>query len=295
MKLKIRNFQIIESADIQFNGLTVIAGENDTGKTTIGKILFSEIRNILLEKNSKKIFDTKCTLVSRTNKICEIVFRKENENLGFPIIIDSPDFLSKFNYLKNTMVLSQQYQLNFSLPDEVGDLVLRISQPKVLDRRQKLFQIIKKLIRGEVYYDLSKDNIFYKKEDLKLDMDKTSNGVKMFGFLQILILNETIKEGSTLIFDEPEVHLHPKWQLAYAKIIVFLVKGGVKVLVTSHSPYMIEALELYARKENISAEFYLANKVNETSIIENVNTHLEKIYRKLAEPISDLEELDDAD
>lgn len=281
MELKIRNFQIIESADIQFNGLTVIAGENDTGKTTIGKILFSEIRNILLKKNSKRIN--------------EIEFRIENENLGFPIFIDSPDFLSKFNYLKNTMALSQQYQLNFSLPDEVGDLVLRISQPKVLDRRQKLFQIIKKLIRGEVYYDLLKDNIFYKKKDLKLDMDQTSNGIKMFGFLQMLILNETIKEGSTLIFDEPEVHLHPKWQLEYAKIIVSLVKGGVKVLVTSHSPYMIEALELYARKENISAEFYLANKVNETSIIDNVNNNLEKIYRKLAEPISDLEELDDAD
>jgi len=39
---------MIKSADIQFDGLTVIAGENDMGKSTVGKILFSEIRNSLL-------------------------------------------------------------------------------------------------------------------------------------------------------------------------------------------------------------------------------------------------------
>jgi DNA repair ATPase RecN len=42
MRLKIKDFHIIKSADIQFDGLTVIAGENDTGKSTVGKILFSD-------------------------------------------------------------------------------------------------------------------------------------------------------------------------------------------------------------------------------------------------------------
>jgi len=283
MRLKIKRFQIIESADIQFEGLTVIAGENDTGKSTVGKILFSEIRKALLKTSHKKV-----------NHI-ELLIK--NEITHFPVFIDSPDFLSKFNYLKNTMALSQQYQLNFSLPDEVGDLVLRISQPKVLTRHDKKFQQIKKLIKGEVYYDSQEDNIFYKKDGLKnkLDMYQTANGIKMFGFLQILILNGTLKNGSTLIFDEPEVHLHPSWQLEYAKMICGVVTKGIKVLVNSHSPYMIEALELYSKKENINTHFYLANKVNETSVIENVSNHLERIYKKLAEPISRLEELDDAE
>lgn len=278
MRLKIKDFQIIKSADIQFDGLTVIAGENDTGKTTIGKILFSEIRNYLLKTNQKNLN--------------QIEFEIENEISHFPIFIDSPDFLSKFNYLKNTMALSQQYQLNFSLPNEVGDLVLRISQPKKLTVDNKQFNQIKKLIKGEVYYDSQEDNIFYKKDGLKntLDMYQTANGIKMFGFLQILILNGTIKNGSTLIFDEPEVHLHPSWQLEYAKIICSLVTENITVLVNSHSPYMIEALELYSKTENINSNFYLANKTDETSIIENVNNNLERIYRKLAEPISRLEE-----
>jgi len=283
MRLKIKNFQIIKSADIQFDGLTVIAGENDTGKSTVGKILFSEIRNSLLKTSREKVNDIELSI--------------ENEITHFPIFIDSPDFLAKFNYLKNTMVLSQQYQLNFSLPYEVGDLVLRISQPSKLTRQDKIFQKIKKLIKGEVYYDSLEDNIFYKKDGLKpkLDMYQTANGIKMFGFLQILILNGTLKNGSTLILDEPEVHLHPSWQLEYAKLICGVVTEGIKVLVNSHSPYMIEALELYSQKEKINTNFYLANKVNEASIIENVSNNLELIYKKLAESFIRLEELDDAE
>ena len=219
MRLKIKGYHLIKSADIQFDSLTVIVGENDTGKST----------------------------------------------------------------------------LNFSLPNEVSDLVLRISQPKILTRHNNKFQMIKKLINGEVYYDSLGDNIFYKKEGVKnkLDMYQTANGIKMFGFLQILILNGAIKKGSFLIFDEPEIHLHPKWQLEYAKIIVYLVKEGIKVLVNSHSPYMMEALELYSKNDNINTNFYLANKVDEYSIIENVTNNLELIYQKLAEPINSLELLDD--
>ena len=43
MKLTIRNIAIIKKADITFDELTVIAGENDTGKTTVGKYLYAAI------------------------------------------------------------------------------------------------------------------------------------------------------------------------------------------------------------------------------------------------------------
>ena len=41
MQLKISNVGKIEKATIDINGLTVIAGENNAGKSTIGKTLFS--------------------------------------------------------------------------------------------------------------------------------------------------------------------------------------------------------------------------------------------------------------
>lgn len=41
MRLQIKNFAAIREADILFDGITVIAGANNAGKSTVGKILFS--------------------------------------------------------------------------------------------------------------------------------------------------------------------------------------------------------------------------------------------------------------
>jgi len=44
MRLKFNNIGIIKEADILINGLTVLAGVNDTGKSTVGKLLYSLIK-----------------------------------------------------------------------------------------------------------------------------------------------------------------------------------------------------------------------------------------------------------
>jgi predicted ATP-dependent endonuclease of OLD family len=138
MKLQLENIGIIKNATIKFNGLTVIAGENDMGKTTVAKVLFSEIRQY---KKMSKHYQSKSG----------IKFSTENHEINFPIFIDTPDFLSKFNYIKNTLVLLKQNELNFTTPIEVTDLILRISQPRILNRSNKYFKNIKKVINGEVF------------------------------------------------------------------------------------------------------------------------------------------------
>jgi ABC-type cobalamin/Fe3+-siderophores transport system ATPase subunit len=172
MKLQLENIGMIKNATIQFNGLTVIAGENDTGKTTVGKVLFSEIRQY---KKVSKHYQPKSG----------IKFSPENHELNFPIFIDTPDFLSKFNDIKNTLLLLKQNELNFTTPIEVTDLILRISQPRILKRSNKYFKNIKQIINGKVFYDSSSDDIFYKKDGLpnKLEMTQTSSGIKMFFFI----------------------------------------------------------------------------------------------------------------
>jgi predicted ATPase len=78
-----------------------------------------------------------------------------------------------------------------------------------------------------------------------------------------------------------------------AKIIVELVKNGVKVVVNSHSPYMIQALIKYARDADITdkSNFYLAQKEGEFSTFENVNDNLNKIFELLAKPMNEVFEL----
>ena len=41
MKLSIKNVGKLKEADVEINGITIIAGENNTGKSTVGKVLWS--------------------------------------------------------------------------------------------------------------------------------------------------------------------------------------------------------------------------------------------------------------
>ena len=41
MKLSLKNIGKIETASVEINGITVIAGENNTGKSTVGRVLFA--------------------------------------------------------------------------------------------------------------------------------------------------------------------------------------------------------------------------------------------------------------
>ena len=46
MNLKIKNIGIVKQADVRLDGLTVIAGENDTGKSTVGKLMFAIVKAV---------------------------------------------------------------------------------------------------------------------------------------------------------------------------------------------------------------------------------------------------------
>lgn len=46
MKLLIKDFSKIHEATIEFNRITVIAGNNNTGKSTVGKILFALFNSV---------------------------------------------------------------------------------------------------------------------------------------------------------------------------------------------------------------------------------------------------------
>ena len=149
---------------------------------------------------------------------------------------------------------------------------------------------IKSIIDGELEYDRQlKDFIFIRNEE-SLSIKNTASGVKAFGILQLLSDNGFINEDTILIFDEPENHLHPKWQLNLAKLLVSLAKSGVHILISSHSPYMLEALKRYSDNAELETEtgFYLA----ENKAIDNKD-NLEAIFSKLAEPFDVFRAMDE--
>lgn len=81
-----------------------------------------------------------------------------------------------------------------------------------------------------------------------LKVSNLSMGLKSFALIRLMIERLILRKGDILVLDEPENHLHPAWQIAYAEAIVLLRKCfNLKILLTTHSPYFLEALDLFHR------------------------------------------------
>ena len=57
-----------------------------------------------------------------------------------------------------------------------------------------------------------------------------------------LYLRHIVRPGDTLIIEEPESHLHPVMQVEFTRVLAAAVKSGVRILITTHSEWVLEEL-----------------------------------------------------
>lgn len=107
----------------------------------------------------------------------------------------------------------------------------------------------------------------------------------------MLVNNNQINTKTLLILDKPETNLHPSFQIQLANIIVLLVKQlNVMVYINSHNPFIIEALEVYSKKENMEdhVNFFISQKIEDNkskfNIEEIAREDLKILYDNLSNP-----------
>lgn len=405
MKLEINNIGIINEADIDINGITVIAGENGTGKSTIGKVLycaFNALYNI-----SDKIYRERVNSVIRilyaTNSVVntdDIDVRIEelaNKIIGKGKTIDTK---AMFDAIKNAdiwaagmdteqiskaasgisdmlsikdadiadMIMQSRFDAEFdgvisnvnaaddkasvalTIKDrrifidieknsvrikeavELKKNIVYIDDPYIMDdltygslimsrslsyghraslkRKLRVVRddntvpeqlIIEKKLRdvyicindvceGELRFN-GRKSVEYVSDHLKkpLKMNNLSTGIKSFVILKTLIENGSIEEDGVVILDEPEVHLHPQWQMKYAEAIVLLQKTfNINFLISTHSTDFLAAIQLYSKKHSVNNnKYYFIEKdtEHEYSEISDVTDNVDLIYKSLGEPM----------
>ena len=298
MELQLKNIGMIKEANVKIDGLTVIAGENDTGKSTVGKALF------LLIKENIKYWNKKLRKVERDKKnpLIYYLFKQIKFNDDSILKINGIDLFDNVIFIETPLVwnftdffrdiaqIESQFKIELDYPYLMKDLNFKLfikSAFNGLDIKEKVTSLMggefKKDEMGRYYFD---------KQGERIELVNTATGIKYFGIFQVLSQNNYLNKNTVLVLDEPEVHLHPKWQLEMAKIIVELVKNGVKILVNSHSPYMIEALERYAEKAEIPSDFYLAEDGVIDKVEDNNSKTLAKIFHKLSAPYETFNQMD---
>lgn len=143
---------------------------------------------------------------------------------------------------------------------------------------EEILKDISEIIHGKLIWntDIQSFNFVKENSGTNLHVNNVASGTKSFSIVQRLARANLFSAGHLLVFDEPENHLHPEWQIKFAEIIVKLVKNGIPVLLTSHSPYLIEALRKYAIENNIwenKTNFYFSKVIEGENYaeIKNVN------------------------
>jgi predicted ATPase len=79
------------------------------------------------------------------------------------------------------------------------------------------------------------------KKGLEIDIYNASSSIKQLAPL-LLYLRYRASKGDFLVIDEPEMNLHPESQAKLLEALSILVNLGVRILLTTHSPYVMAHL-----------------------------------------------------
>lgn len=170
------------------------------------------------------------------------------------------------------------------IKEEAGESSASEKLTRILERLNRVCD--GEIVRGEDCY------VYISPQCEKpLPLSYISDGQKLFLILKTILMKGNLGEGAMLILDNPENHLHPEWQLSLAEIVVLLQKEfGVRILVNTHSPYLLRGIETYSARYDVSerCKYYLAEAKDEQAHITDVTKCVEAIYRLLYHPLESI-------
>lgn len=92
---------------------------------------------------------------------------------------------------------------------------------------------------------------------LKVSTDGRADSISDVGFgfsqvLPIIVQAAAMDPGETLIIEQPELHLHPKAQVAFATFMTAAMKTGIKFIIETHSEHILKGLQLQISSTSVN-------------------------------------------
>jgi len=213
-----------------------------------------------------------------------------------PFAIDTinQDFFNSMSYRRNP-VFKYNHRYNTSKHFYSSDNGNSITEEVISKKKLKgVLEHIYSAVPGR-FVKMKSGRLGFQEPGLEepLELVNVSAGMKLFLIIRRLLENGSIKEEDVLILDEPEIHLHPAWQIKFAEMLVLLQKAfDLTILLTTHSPYFLRAIEVYTEKEGIATDrcdyYYLTKDEKGCFHIQEVTKETDKVYKELAEPFLEL-------
>ena len=268
----VKNFGKIEKTKIQVKNLTVLAGQNNSGKTFVSKALYSfcqtmntsSIGEISSFENTSQIVETslknelkgnfqvaKLRELSSNDTIfsigdfAEIKMSGEDislkpahcldilQNLSHVIYLESPIYLKLKSALGVHLSLAHRHKYITGVPDYFYVLTDLLTLQSMNEPEFiEVLQKIEKSIGGKL--KLSNDgNFVFQDDNGTYSVATTALGIANLGLLALLLEKNLLDSDSFLFIDEPEAHLHPQWQVVLIEALYELAKAGVNIMIAT--------------------------------------------------------------
>lgn len=220
---------------IQLGKYTVFAGENNAGKSSIIDAIKKndllqeyEVIEIPAEKNDPNDSET-------SNSTKNTPFYKILEKILDPIFSTDlvNDLVKKFN----------DSDLKKDFIDNVNDNLVRLG----VNKKKFDVKISKEDFKDSIIIKISKAIVkdLYNTDIEDVDLNNVGMGTKRLiitALIQYYERNKLSPDKKTLIiFEEPEIYLHPSWKKCLHESLLRLSKNeNVMILITTHDPYFIQ-------------------------------------------------------
>jgi len=279
--LNLKNFAKVKDSDFDLKDITVFAGKPGSGKSYIMKFqyAFTEALSSIVNETYKMHYalmdneDEKFNFIFRNilestfgdiNQINEkFNFSYEQTSLSYSdnkLTTNDVIFDENINgaiFVETPLILEFQKFLpteRFKVPYHIDSLLQELNKNDFSFTSEDTNKFIhafrdstSKIINGNI--DKGAQGFSFVSDSGKnYNIVNASSGIKSIGLLQYLVTNKILKKGSTLFWEEPEVHLHPTWQLKMIDLFIELMNAGIKVVFSTHSPFMADYLNAKATK-----------------------------------------------
>lgn len=248
-------FSFSSNLDDKYRYLGVRSTSNATYTSSIQKKLLSSFLTCFKEQHRLDSLNKVLSFIGLTTKV-EVVYKIRRKTLLTKAINESVLHKKISDLFKRKQYVNKKYKdIDYSV-DRILRFIDELKSNKYHtkehlsfnfdtseDSNKHNFSELELLEFLEFLEFISTPDIKFAKDE-SFNFEHTSSGEKHFIFTMInLIAN--IEDNSLVLIDEPELSLHPRWQMQYIRLLKDILKkySGSHCILASHSHFMVSALE----------------------------------------------------
>ncbi len=247
------NFTVFQDFEIEFGkGINILIGANGVGKTQLLKMLYIHgcINKKTLLSNISSVFgiDNKY----RQENLSNAKFHLDNDGVNTPpaVFIPAKEMLS---HAKGLPSMKKKYGENMPFDSTLLDIIEKAQAWKLEETPEIARSIIpslEKVMRGKV--EVKDDGSFWMRKDNGnlIPFSLEAEGLKKFGLLWQLLVNESITKNSVVLWDEPEASINPEVIPILVEVILEMQRQGVQIITATHSYNFARYFDALKKNDN---------------------------------------------